>query len=237
MVDDADVDHFGFNPISSPEVAGLPFLVTVQAYDILNNPIAVYSQTVALAAMGSSGTISVDPTTVTFANGVWTGDVTVGAADPAVTLQVDNGAGCDWHKQHLRGKEPTAGRFDDPGSQRHLRLAGSAHLHRHVQRTSCAGFGHNRFLDGVGHVQHTVTGVTLSTDDMTATFTIDGITTEGTLTASIPTGAISDQYGFPIAAFSARYLVDITTIAFPGPLTAVNPSGSLVYQGSADGNA
>ena len=82
----------------------------------------------------------------------------------------------------------------------------------------------------------TVTGVTLSTDDMTATFTIDGITTEGTLTASIPTGAIPDQYGFPIAAFSARYLVDITTIAFPGPLTAVNPSGSLVYQGSADGN-
>ena len=82
VVDDADVDHFGFNPISSPEVAGLPFLVTVQAYDILNNPIAVYSQTVALAAMGSSGTISVDPTTVTFANGVWTGDVTVGATIP-----------------------------------------------------------------------------------------------------------------------------------------------------------
>ncbi len=65
-----------------------------------------------------------------------------------------------------------------------------------------------------------------------AQFTLSGITSEGTLTASIAAGAVLDVYGYSTLAFSGTYYPNIPTSAFPVPLTAVNPSGSLVYQGS-----
>ena len=58
------------------------------------------------------------------------------------------------------------------------------------------------------------------------------MTNDGTLTASIAAGAVLDQYGYPSLAFSGSYITHIGTQAFPVPLTAVNPLGSLVYQGS-----
>ena len=69
VVNDADVDHFGFSTISDPQTVDVPFTVTVTAYDIQNNVIPVYDGTATLSATGSSGTLPINPTTVTFASG------------------------------------------------------------------------------------------------------------------------------------------------------------------------
>ena len=68
----------------------------------------------------------------------------------------------------------------------------------------------------------------------TVQFTL-AIPTEGTLTASIASGAVVNEYGYPGLAYAASYAANIGTAPFPVPLTAVNPLGSLVYQGSTTG--
>src|SRR5262249_58336175 len=79
----------------------------------------------------------------------------------------------------------------------------------------------------------TVTGVTVRPGNMTARFTIGGITAEGTLTATIAAGAVADAFGNPNpAAFSASYAVDAGTTPYPVPLGAQAPLGSLVYDPS-----
>ena len=46
-----------------------------------------------LTGLGQAGTLSVSPTSVTFASGTWTGNMTVNAVDPTVTLTASNGTG------------------------------------------------------------------------------------------------------------------------------------------------
>src|SRR6185503_13078971 len=48
-------------------------------------------------------------------------------------------------------------------------------------------------------------------------------------------GAINDQFGNPGGAFSGNYATDLDTAAFPTPLTAKNPPGSLIYDPTASG--
>ncbi len=93
VVDDANVDHYTFTAIAGPETAGVPFSVTATACDILNNPILVYNGTATLIATGQAGTLSISPATVTFVDGTWTGNVTVNAVDPTVSLKLSNGGG------------------------------------------------------------------------------------------------------------------------------------------------
>jgi hypothetical protein len=62
------------------------------------------------------------------------------------------------------------------------------------------------------------------------------VPSEGTLTASIAAGAITDAFGNPGAAFSANYNVDIGTVPYPTPLLAKLPLGSLIYDPSVSGN-
>ena len=80
-----------------------------------------------------------------------------------------------------------------------------------------------------------VSGVTYLNGNTTARFTLGGLTTDepGTLTASIAAGAIADAVGNPNVGFSGSYVVDIPTQAFPTPLTAKDPAGSLIYDPSA----
>jgi hypothetical protein len=80
-----------------------------------------------------------------------------------------------------------------------------------------------------------VTAVNVLPGNMTARFTLD-VPTEGTLTATIPAGAITDPFGNPGAAFSANYVVDIGTVPYPTPLIAKSPFGSLIYDPSISGN-
>jgi hypothetical protein len=77
-----------------------------------------------------------------------------------------------------------------------------------------------------------VSAVTVLAGNTTARFTLAGVTTEATLTASIAAAAITDTYGNPIAAFSGTYNVDIPVQAFPTHLGGTTPSGSLVYSRS-----
>jgi hypothetical protein len=89
-------------------------------------------------------------------------------------------------------------------------------------------------LGGIGGAF--VSGVTLLNGDTTARFTIGGVTAEGTLTASIAAGAITDAFGNAgTANFSAGYGVDKGTVPYPVPLAAKPPAGSLIYDPSATG--
>lgn len=90
---DDNVDHFSFGGITGPETGDVPFTVTLLACNVLNNTILVYNGTVSLTAVGQSGSLPVTPASITFVAGVWTGNVTVNALDPNVTLHVHNGAG------------------------------------------------------------------------------------------------------------------------------------------------
>ena len=49
--------------------------------------------TATLTALGAAGALSVGPTSVTFTSGAWTGNVTVNAVDPTVTLTVTDPMG------------------------------------------------------------------------------------------------------------------------------------------------
>jgi Zn-dependent metalloprotease len=76
--------------------------------------------------------------------------------------------------------------------------------------------------------QGTVTAASLVSAD-TVRYTISGLSAEGTLSLSLPAGALTDLNGGPNVAFSATYSLDFGTIAFPAPATSVAPAGSLVY--------
>jgi hypothetical protein len=92
-----------------------------------------------------------------------------------------------------------------------------------------------------------VSAVSLLNGNTTARFTIGGITREGTLTAVIASGALSDPAGMPLGAvsgvgttlsagpaFVGSYQVDVATSSLPGPIADL-PLGSLVYETSATG--
>jgi len=79
-----------------------------------------------------------------------------------------------------------------------------------------------------------VTGVTVLPGNMTARFTLN-VASEGTLTAAIDAGAITDAFGNPGLAFTATYGVDVGTVPYPTPLLAKNPRGSLVYDPGVSG--
>jgi len=81
-----------------------------------------------------------------------------------------------------------------------------------------------------------VSGVTFGPGNTSATFAITGANSEGTLSVSLPAAAITDAFGNPSRSnFSATFTVDVTTVAFPVPLTAVLPVGSLIYTGTTTG--
>ncbi|MFZ4764813.1 MAG: choice-of-anchor tandem repeat GloVer-containing protein, partial [Roseimicrobium sp.] len=93
-VRDNDVHHFGFAAISSPQTKGVPFNVTVTAYDLANNALTSYNGAPGLTAAGTAGGVAISPTNVNgFVNGVWTGQVTAFNTDTSVVLSVSDGVG------------------------------------------------------------------------------------------------------------------------------------------------
>ncbi len=78
-----------------------------------------------------------------------------------------------------------------------------------------------------------VTNAVMVSGNTTARFTISGITSEGTLTLSIPGNTVYSPAGLPLSAFSANYGVDIPTTALSA--SPQLPLGSLVYSGSFSG--
>lgn len=86
-----------------------------------------------------------------------------------------------------------------------------------------------------GIAGNSVLGVTVLPGNMTARFNINA-PVEGTLTASIAAGAVTDAFGNIGAAFTGNYVVDIGTVPYPTPLLAKEPAGSLIYDPSVSGN-
>jgi len=88
IVNPAGLDHFDFTLISSPQVAGTGFSITITAKDSGGNTVASYTGTNTLAV--SLGTIS--PTgTAAFTAGVWTGSVTLTQAGTGITISTSGG--------------------------------------------------------------------------------------------------------------------------------------------------
>jgi methionine-rich copper-binding protein CopC/protocatechuate 3,4-dioxygenase beta subunit len=74
--------------------------------------------------------------------------------------------------------------------------------------------------------------LTSSTIDLT----LAGVTHDGTLTLSLPAGAILDTYGVGNLAFSGTYIVDIVSAPYPTPLQGKPPAGGLIYDPSVTGS-
>jgi hypothetical protein len=66
-------------------------------------------------------------------------------------------------------------------------------------------------------------------------YLLSGITQEGTLSFSLPAGALTDQFGNPSLPYQASVTLDYDTQPFPRPLTAINPKGGLIYETSIQG--
>ena len=62
------------------------------------------------------------------------------------------------------------------------------------------------------------------------------MTHDGYLTLTVPTAALKDLLGIGNLAFSGTYAVDITSQAYPTPLTGKLPAGSLIYDPSVSGS-
>jgi hypothetical protein len=68
-----ELDHFTFDPISSPQYVTIPFNVSIEAKDVSGNLLVGYDDTVSLTASSSA----VLPTSVTFSGGVWSGQIRI----------------------------------------------------------------------------------------------------------------------------------------------------------------
>lgn len=77
-------DHFAFSAIASPQVAGVPFTITIRAADASGNTVYNYAGDAVLAANTGAGTST--PSQITFVAGVWTGPVTLYGAGASVRL-------------------------------------------------------------------------------------------------------------------------------------------------------
>ncbi len=74
--------HFVFDPISSPQMKGQPFTVTISAYDALSYLVQTYTGTVALSATASISPAIAGP----FAGGIWSELVQIDAAQTNVVI-------------------------------------------------------------------------------------------------------------------------------------------------------
>ena len=237
-VNDSDLDHFTFTTLAANWPAGVPFSVTAKACDILNNPIAVYNGTATLSASGQSGSLAITPTSVTFASGVWTGSVLVDRVDPSATLRATSGTGATGTSNAVNFYNPLQVASISPAAGATLGPQGTCTLDVTFFRPFTASSVTTGSLVLSGIAGATVTAATVLNSNTTARFTLF-IPMDGTLTATIPSGGVTDQNGNPGIAFSASYVANIVanvvTAAFPVPLTAKNPLGSLVYEGSTTG--
>jgi hypothetical protein len=76
--------HFAIGTIASPQTAGVPVTVTIRAVDASGNTVPGFSSDAVLYANTGLGSIS--PELITFANGVWTGDMTFRGAGASVSF-------------------------------------------------------------------------------------------------------------------------------------------------------
>lgn len=79
-----------------------------------------------------------------------------------------------------------------------------------------------------------VAGVVLQSPN-TARFTITGLNGEGTLSVSMPAGAVTSTVGNTSSSFAANYSLDVDVVPFTAAFAAVQPLGSRVYSATQPG--
>lgn len=84
----AGLHHFTFDLIASPQTAGTPFLVKIYAKDSLDNIISNFNATVPISATVPANFV-IEPTSVNFVNGVWSGYITLYKTGTNVQLKVE----------------------------------------------------------------------------------------------------------------------------------------------------
>ena len=77
-------DNFAFSAIGSPQVAGMPFTVTIRATDASGNTVYDYEGDAVLGANTGTGTST--PSLISFVAGVWSGPVTMFGSGSSVRL-------------------------------------------------------------------------------------------------------------------------------------------------------
>jgi len=88
-------------------------------------------------------------------------------------------------------------------------------------------------VDDVILSQGSVVGVdTTLAAEKTVVYTLAGVVDEGTLTVQMPAGALADVSGNPMLPYEGTMDLDFGTVAFPTPLVARPPLGSLIYEGA-----
>lgn len=80
--------HFDFDLIASPQTAGNPFFVKIYAKDNLGNLITNFNANVPISATVPTNFV-IEPTTVNFVNGVWSGYVKLYKSGTNVQLKVE----------------------------------------------------------------------------------------------------------------------------------------------------
>ena len=91
---DNHIFSFSVSSLPAAQVAGQPFVVTINALNQTGTVVPGYSSTVSLAASGMAGGCTVTPAIAgPFTNGVWSGCVTVPAPNHSLTLAVSDGLG------------------------------------------------------------------------------------------------------------------------------------------------
>lgn len=89
QVQDNDPSFLVISPISSSQVRNAAFAVTITATDGAGLTLSAFNGTGTLSALSGSAALPVNPDTpITFANGLWTGNVSIGGAAGSVTLRV-----------------------------------------------------------------------------------------------------------------------------------------------------
>jgi hypothetical protein len=112
-VDPGALDHFTFSEISSPQVAGSAFSVTITAEDAYENTVTSHTVAAALTVNSGAGTWTPLTTTGGFTGGVWTGDVTISQSQSDVQITATGG-----------GKNGTSNQFNvNPGALDHFAIA------------------------------------------------------------------------------------------------------------------
>jgi hypothetical protein len=226
---------FQFSDISSPQVSGQPFTVTIQAVDQLGGGILTsYAGTNTLTV--SRGTIA--PTSITFTGGQWSGQVTIAvtSAQTGVTLTTTGG-----------GKSKTSGVFDvamsSPADHFDFdvitspQTAGTAFTIKITakdssDRTVTGYSGTNVLADTTGTISPTVT-TAFSSGVWTGTVTITKAQANVTITTtSAGKTGTSNPFAVnpgPLASFAFATISDQTSGApFTITITAKDANGNAV---------
>ncbi|HEY42247.1 MAG TPA: DUF11 domain-containing protein, partial [Dehalococcoidia bacterium] len=163
-------DHFIFATIPSPQVAGVPFSITITAVDACNNTVTDYTGRADLG--DDTGTI-MPVETGDFTAGVWTGDVTITTAGTDNTIEATDGA--------INGE---SNEFDvEPGPLHHFIFAT-------IPSPQVAGIPFSITITAVDVYGNTITDYTGRADLSDDTGTITPVET-GDFTAGVWTGDVT----------------------------------------------